>query len=198
MSKQRFLQQQSIDESIAIDSQDYDEEDRPINLVYMFFNEILNSIQGVPFDQIISAQLLTDDQHYDHVLQANDISWFYRADRRNNGGRTIFTFRFPTFWDPSSYADLLATDNPVFKPSEGTYHRVDGWYECTAHNLIQHVCDSLPISEIHSNECRARLFVNPADERTDIVLNFDHTNRRITLTFERGDPARPYQLWNRM
>ncbi|CAF3681471.1 unnamed protein product [Adineta steineri] len=195
MSKYRYMQQQSIEDAMMmIDRQDSNGgENQTILFNNFLIKDLVDNIRCVPFDEIINTYLVNDGNKYRFIIKTNDIPWFCTADRRTLHSRTIFTFRFPTLSDPDSYEKFELKSNSLFMPSGGIWHEVEGWYEYTASNLSQYLYDVLSISELHNEHCRTRIFVNKQYERTDIVFNFDSTNRRIILTFEAGEPARPHQ-----
>jgi hypothetical protein len=195
MSKDRYRQQQSIEDDMVIDSQDSNEGDNQTVLFKNFLlDNLVNNVKDVLFDNIITTHLMTDGDRHRFTVEKNTIPWFCNADRRMIRGRTIFTFHFPTLGQPNSYEDFEIKSNPLFVPQDGIWHRVDEWYEYAGPNLCKYISDKVPISEVKNGQPRTRIFVNKQYERTDIVFNLDSTNRRIILTFESGHPARPYQL----
>jgi hypothetical protein len=189
MSKHRYMQQKSTDDAMSIDGQELNDEDSHTVLVENFLYDVANSVKNVPFDKIMSSRLLNDDDKYTYMIEANTILWSRRADRRSIRGQTIFTFRFPSLWDPRSYDCIELTAKSLFMPPWGVWHSVDGWYECIDPYFRWYVCNALPIAEVHNGQCRPRIFINKHYEQTDIVLNFDNTKRRVVLTFKRRGPT---------
>jgi hypothetical protein len=195
MAKDRYKQQRSIEDAMATESQDSNgEDDQTVLFKNFLLDSLVNNVTDVPFERIISTRLVTDGDKHEFNIETNGITWFCNADRRVLNGRTIFTFRFPTLDQPDSYEGFELRSNSRFMPSEGIWHRVDGWYEYMGPNLSKYVSDLLPIPELQNGQSKTRIYVNKQYERTDIVLNLDSTNRRIVLAFESGHPARPHQL----
>ncbi|UJR18249.1 hypothetical protein I4U23_005152 [Adineta vaga] len=199
MAKQNYMKQKSIQDAMMIDSQDSNEEDNQTSLFQNFVEfEIIKHVRDVPFYRIISRHLNADGARHEFIIRRIDIPWYCEADRRTvQQNRTVFTFRFPNLdFSNSSYDGFEIDNNSLFIPSDGYYHRVNQWWEFRGSNFCQYIRNLLPGFQRENETCRTRIFINKKWKRTDIVFNFDTTNRRIIMTFEDADPKRPTQNTN--
>ena len=196
MAKQRYMQQQSIEDATMSDSQDANDGDNHATIFENFVEHgMMKHIQNVPFVNIISNYLEHGNGKHRFNLHRNGIDWYCEAERRVHSGRVDFTFRFPTFeYSEFSYDEFEVEYNQRFKLMSGTYHGVGEWREFDAPKFCQYVCDLLPLTGMQNGPCRTRIFVNKLYKRIDIDIIFDSASRQITITFEYGHPARPDQI----
>jgi hypothetical protein len=187
MGKQNFYRQLSLEE--AQDAEQNYEDIHYEEFYNLLFDQLLNHIKTIPFDNIIENHLQYVNAVY-KTEEADSLVWLYTADRKFIGEKTIYSFRFANACHPEFYRTFETKGHHLFKKITVPRHEYNGWYKYVGQYLLAEIGHYLNIRKVVQSQIpnKTKLFINQNEERIDIQFNYS-INERISISFEPGYPA---------